>query len=77
MAGEREPETDDVRVYAGGGYDYPAADEARLGDELRWFLDHGYTHAKIKIGGGPLDRDLRRIEAAPRCCPPSTSRSTR
>ena len=63
-AGEREPETDDVRVYAGGGYYYPADDEARLGDELRWFLDHGYTHAKIKIGGVPLDRDLRRIEAA-------------
>src|SRR6202158_563549 len=61
VAGEREPETDDVRVYAGGGYYYPAADEARLGDELRWFLDHGYTHAKIKIGGGPLARDLRAL----------------
>jgi L-alanine-DL-glutamate epimerase-like enolase superfamily enzyme len=63
-AGERRSETDDVAIYAGGGYYYPAADEARLADELRWFLDHGYTHAKIKIGGVPLDRDLRRIEAA-------------
>ncbi len=64
VAGERRAETDDATVYAGGGYYYPADDAARLADEIRWFLDHGYTHAKIKIGGAPLERDLRRIEAA-------------
>jgi L-alanine-DL-glutamate epimerase-like enolase superfamily enzyme len=41
-------------------------DEERLSDEIRQFVDLGYTHAKIKIGDGPLARDLRRIEAAAR-----------
>jgi L-alanine-DL-glutamate epimerase-like enolase superfamily enzyme len=53
-----------VRVYAGGGYLYPQDDLARLSDEMRCFVDRGFTHAKIKIGGAGLDRDLRRIEAA-------------
>jgi L-alanine-DL-glutamate epimerase-like enolase superfamily enzyme len=34
-----------------------------LTDEVRRFLDAGYTHVKIKIGGKPLGEDLRRIEA--------------
>jgi len=53
-----------VRAYAGGGYAYPQADLARLSDEMRSFVDLGFTHAKIKIGSAPLDEDLRRIEAA-------------
>ena len=52
-----------VPVYAGGGYYYPAGDDARLGDEVRCMIDLGYTRAKIKIGGAPLARDLQRIEA--------------
>jgi L-alanine-DL-glutamate epimerase-like enolase superfamily enzyme len=55
-----------VPVYAGGGYYYPRDDLARLSDEVRRFADLGYRHAKIKIGGAPLVRDLRRIEAAAR-----------
>jgi D(-)-tartrate dehydratase len=46
------------------GYHYPNDDIARLGDELRHFVDQGYTHAKIKIGAVPLAQELRRIEAA-------------
>jgi L-alanine-DL-glutamate epimerase-like enolase superfamily enzyme len=53
-----------VPVYAGGGYVYPDNDIARLSDEMRRFLDLGYTRAKLKIGNRPLTRDLARIEAA-------------
>ncbi len=53
-----------VRVYAGGGYRYPADDRRRLADEMRRMLDRGFTHAKIKIGGAPLADDLHRIESA-------------
>lgn len=53
-----------VRVYAGGGYRYPKDDIAQLSDEMRRFVDLGFTHAKIKIGGSDLNEDRRRIEAA-------------
>jgi L-alanine-DL-glutamate epimerase-like enolase superfamily enzyme len=69
LAGSAQPADAEVAVYAGGGYYYPADDVSRLSEELRWFLDHGYTHAKIKIGGVPLGQDLRRIEAAAKLIP--------
>jgi len=53
-----------VRAYAGGGYAYPQDDLARLSDEMRRFVDLGFTHAKIKIGATTLEQDLRRIETA-------------
>jgi D(-)-tartrate dehydratase len=53
-----------VPVYASGGYYYPSHEIGRLTDEIRQFLDQGYTHIKIKIGGQSLAEDLRRIEAA-------------
>lgn len=52
-----------VPVYAGGGYEFPSEDLARLTSEIRQFLDQGYTHVKIKAGARPLADDLRRIEA--------------
>jgi D(-)-tartrate dehydratase len=52
-----------VAVYAGGGYYFPSDDIPRLTDEVRQFLDHGYTHVKIKIAGRSLGEDLKRIEA--------------
>ncbi len=58
-----------VRVYAGGGYYYPRDDISRLSDEIRRFRDLGYAQVKIKIGGIPLEHDLRRIEAAIRLLP--------
>jgi L-alanine-DL-glutamate epimerase-like enolase superfamily enzyme len=51
-------------VYAAGGYYYPGEDIPSLQDELRGYLDLGYTTVKMKIGGAPLDEDRRRIEAA-------------
>ncbi|MGH3292995.1 MAG: enolase C-terminal domain-like protein [Trebonia sp.] len=53
-----------VPVYASGGYPYPDNDVAALSEEVGHFAALGFTHVKIKIGGSPLDQDLRRIEAA-------------
>ncbi|HEY3067954.1 MAG TPA: enolase C-terminal domain-like protein [Methylomirabilota bacterium] len=50
-------------VYAGGGYYFPSDDVHRLLDEVRGFLEAGYTHVKIKVGGRSLAEDARRIEA--------------
>jgi len=52
-----------VWVYAAGGYYYPGKDYAQLQDEMRSYRDRGYRVVKMKIGGAPLDEDLRRIEA--------------
>src|SRR5215207_10920242 len=50
-------------VYAAGGYYYPGKGIAALQDEMRHYRDLGYACVKMKIGGAPLDQDLRRIEA--------------
>ncbi len=60
-----DPETE-VFVYAAGGYYYPDGGLTALQDELRRYLDAGYTVVKMKIGGAPLAEDLARIEAASR-----------
>lgn len=52
-----------VWVYAAGGYYYPGKDHAQLQAEMRSYRDRGYRVVKMKIGGAPLDEDLRRIEA--------------
>lgn len=54
---------DSVFVYAAGGYYYPGKDDRQLQDEMRRYRDMGYEVVKMKIGGAPLDEDLRRIEA--------------
>ena len=52
-----------VFVYAAGGYYYPGKDHGQLQDEMKKYLDRGYTVVKMKIGGASLDEDLRRIDA--------------
>lgn len=52
-----------IWVYAAGGYYYPGKDDSALQDEMRSYLDRGYSTVKMKIGGVPLAEDLRRIEA--------------
>ncbi|MGZ5661349.1 MAG: mandelate racemase/muconate lactonizing enzyme family protein [Usitatibacter sp.] len=52
-----------VFVYAAGGYYYPGKDDTQLKREMTSYLDRGYSVVKMKIGGAPLDEDLRRIEA--------------
>jgi D(-)-tartrate dehydratase len=60
--GTGEPDTR-VWVYAAGGYYYPGKDLSALSGEIESYLNRGYKAVKIKIGGVPLDEDLRRIEA--------------
>lgn len=52
-----------VFVYAAGGYYYPDKDLCALQREMQGYLDLGYSVVKMKIGGVPLQEDLRRIEA--------------
>jgi L-alanine-DL-glutamate epimerase-like enolase superfamily enzyme len=51
-------------VYAAGGYYYPDKDIQGLQDEMKGYLDLGYSTVKMKIGGVPLADDIKRIEAA-------------
>jgi len=50
-------------VYAAGGYYYPDKDIQGLQDEMKGYLDLGYSTVKMKIGGVPLVDDIKRIEA--------------
>jgi L-alanine-DL-glutamate epimerase-like enolase superfamily enzyme len=59
-----------VFVYAAGGYYYPGKDDAQLKDEMRKYLDRGYTVVKMKIGGALLAEDQRRIESVLSMLPP-------
>src|SRR6266436_3578498 len=53
----------EVFCYVGGGWYLPGRTMADLQDEMRRHLDAGYTLVKMKVGGLPLDEDLRRLEA--------------
>ena len=59
-----------VHVYAAGGYYYPGKQVNGLEDEMRGYLNMGYTTLKMKIGGDPLADDLKRIEAVLKLLPP-------
>lgn len=52
-----------VFCYVGGGWYAPGKTIADLLDEVRRYLDMGYTLIKVKVGGAPLDEDLARLEA--------------
>jgi D(-)-tartrate dehydratase len=54
---------DKVFCYVGGGWYWPGQTIQDLQDEMRHHLDAGYTMVKMKVGGLPLDDDLRRLEA--------------
>lgn len=60
----RDGEFDEkVFVYAAGGYYAPGKSLRDLQDEMRRYLDLGYTVVKMKIGGASIDEDQARIEA--------------
>ncbi|HVY58122.1 MAG TPA: enolase C-terminal domain-like protein [Xanthobacteraceae bacterium] len=52
-----------VFCYVGGGWYLPGQTHLDLQDEMRRHLGAGYTLVKMKVGGLPLDQDLRRLEA--------------
>jgi len=52
-----------VFCYVGGGWYAPGQTICDLQDEMRRHLQAGYTMVKMKIGGLPLDEDVRRVEA--------------
>jgi L-alanine-DL-glutamate epimerase-like enolase superfamily enzyme len=54
---------DKVFCYVGGGWYWPGQTIQDLQDEMRRHLDAGYTLVKMKVGGLPLDQDVRRLEA--------------
>jgi D(-)-tartrate dehydratase len=54
---------DRVFCYVGGGWYWPGQTVRDLQDEMRRHLDAGYTMLKMKVGGLPLEEDLRRVEA--------------
>ncbi|HET7657770.1 MAG TPA: mandelate racemase/muconate lactonizing enzyme family protein [Bacillales bacterium] len=60
----RGGEADDkVFVYAAGGYYAPGKGLKELQEEMKGYLEMGYSVVKMKIGGSSLNEDLRRIEA--------------
>jgi L-alanine-DL-glutamate epimerase-like enolase superfamily enzyme len=52
-----------IFCYVGGGWYWPGQTIRDLQDEMRRHLDAGYTMVKMKVGGLPLEEDLRRLEA--------------
>ncbi|MGB3490062.1 MAG: mandelate racemase/muconate lactonizing enzyme family protein [Xanthobacteraceae bacterium] len=65
LLAERHGRSADPRVfvYAAGGYYYPGKGLDKLRQEMRGYLDRGYSVVKMKIGGASLDEDRERIEA--------------
>jgi len=60
--GDGEPDNK-VFVYAAGGYYQPGKNDTKLQEELKGYLNMGYSVVKMKIGNS-LKEDIRRIEAA-------------
>jgi len=54
---------DKVFCYVGGGWYWPGQTIKDLQEEMRRHLGAGYTMVKMKVGGLPLDEDIRRLEA--------------
>ncbi len=52
-----------VFCYVGGGWYWPGQTIGDLQDEMRRHTQAGYTMVKMKVGGLPLDEDVRRLEA--------------
>ena len=52
-----------VFTYAAGGYYYPGKGIDALKNEIKSYLDRGFTKVKMKIAGASLKEDIERIEA--------------
>lgn len=62
FGGDEGPKPE-VAVYAAGGYYDANKGIEGLKEEMRGYLENGYTTLKMKIGGAPLAQDMNRIEA--------------
>lgn len=62
-----------VFVYAAGGYYKRGKDYTALQDEMKTYLNMGYSVVKMKIGGDSLEEDLKRIEAVLKVVPDGRS----
>lgn len=60
----RHPASEEVPVYAGGGYVFPQDDLVFLRDEAQQFRALGFDAMKMKIGTLDLATDCRRVETA-------------
>jgi len=60
---------DKIFCYVGGGWYWPGQTTKDLQDEMRRHLDAGYTMVKMKVGGLPLDEDVRRLGAVKQMLP--------
>jgi len=56
-------EKPDMFVYVGGGWYAPGKGIPELLDEMRGYLDMGYTQLKMKVGGATIAEDIERLEA--------------
>jgi len=68
---------DSMFVHAAGGYYYPQKNLAALQDEIRGYLDLGYSVVKIgrRTGGFRRDAGSRARDSHRRCDPGSRNRS--
>jgi D(-)-tartrate dehydratase len=53
-----------IDCYVGGGWYEPGKGIPQLLDEIRARFDQGYNVMKIKVGGAPIEDDVKRVEAA-------------
>jgi L-alanine-DL-glutamate epimerase-like enolase superfamily enzyme len=53
-----------VYTYAAGGYYYSGKNIQKLQDELKKYIDMGFSACKIKVGGASLKEDINRIESS-------------
>jgi L-alanine-DL-glutamate epimerase-like enolase superfamily enzyme len=60
----RQPAATPVEVYTGGGYYYAPGTGRTLRDEFLAYREMGFESFKMKIGGAPLAKDLKRVEEA-------------
>ncbi len=59
------PKASRVPCYASGGYYWEGTDPDKyVSNEVRGYVEDGFTAVKIKVGGLPLTEDLRRARAA-------------
>ena len=64
LHGAEDPTASSVWVYAAGGYYSEGGSTNSLVQELTSYLDLGFSHVKMKIGGMPLEADRERVAAA-------------